>query len=484
MVAVSLCFRIPFLSESLWVDELHTAWVVADTPQVIPLRAAMGNQSPLYFYGVWVWLLAAGMDEWSLRFPSLLGGVLAVGLVTAVAHRWTKDAWIAVGIGLIASLDVDWIFFATEARTYALVQWVAILQIIAAWQASQKDQTSAWVSFACLSLINFYLHYSTLLFTGCVGLAILTCAANPAVRKHLAITGIFLLLGICISLPQLFAIFERRANWAQFITATSINEWKRWGTVFALLVPAGVALVIAWLSGASFVLTDRQRLAFLGLVVLLPIAVAWITTATGTAALFFGRYLFSAETGVLLLLASMVAMLPSRWMARGALVLAVLACVSLRLPSQWEQMRGEDWPRVVHAASERMNTLDSSVEVLIAAGLIETDVLLTKHAEDRPWDEFARLPIESIYRLPGQATHRFGLTFADTGQPTLRYQRESNPEATVILIVRGNEKRANQVVRRFADAFPERDYQIETPKTQALGVQWRVLIPQANADVP
>ena len=202
MMGISLFFRLPLLGESLWVDELHTAWVVADSPQVIPERAAMGNQSPLYFWGVWAWLQASGMHEWSLRFPSLLAGVFAVGLVTFLAHRWTKDILLAIGMGFIASLAIDWIFFATEARTYALVQAVAIAQVIVAWHACQHDRISAWLGLIVLSLINFYLHYSTLLFTGGVGFAMLVLATNLQARKHLLFAGVVLLLGIGVSVPR------------------------------------------------------------------------------------------------------------------------------------------------------------------------------------------------------------------------------------------------------------------------------------------
>ncbi|RCS49256.1 hypothetical protein DTL42_12015 [Bremerella cremea] len=481
MMGVSLFFRLPLLEESLWVDELHTAWVVADSPQEIPERAAMGNQSPLYFLGVWAWLQTSGMHEWSLRLPSLLAGVLAVGLVTVITHRWTKDGWIALGIGLIAAMDKDWIFFATEARTYALVQAVAIAQVIVAWQACQHDRVAAWLGLISLSLINFYLHYSTLLFTGGVGLAMLISAANRPVRKHLLLAGIVLLLGIGVSVPHLLSIFERRANWAQFISATSSNEWTRWGTVFAFLIPASIALLIAWLRQTAIPQLQKRRFFFLTLVVLLPLATAWLTTATGVAALFFGRYLFSVEACVLLLLASIVAMLPGKWVARGVLALAVLLSFFGRFHSPWQGMRGENWPQVVQAASDRINSLDLPPEIVIAAGLIETDILLTDEAEDQPWDEFARLPLESIYRLPAQATERFGLTYTNAGQPTPRYQAESADQATVILIVRGRDSKADQVARRLQAAFPERDYRIETPQPQTYGVQWRVLTPQASS---
>ena len=482
MIAVLL--RIPFLAESLWVDELHTAWVVADGLVDIPQRAAMGNQSPLYFFGVWAWVQAVGLDEWSLRLPSTIASCSGVGLVSAITCRWTRSLWAAAGVGLIAAMDFDAIFYGTEARTYGLVQVVAVLQVISAWQMTHSERPRYGFAWCVLSLVNFYLHYSTILFSGCLALVMLAFCKTRHARVQLLIAGGGILVGLSVSLPHLAAIFARRGNWAHFVSAFSINEWTRWGTLLAVLLPAAIALLVCWSRKVPTESIERRRFYFLTAVVLLPIAVAWTTTATGIAALFLGRFLFSSEATLPLLLAAMVAIVPHGWLSRGTILAAVLLAGYLRMPHNWQAMRNEDWRTVTEAASDRIKSMRLAPTVLVAEGLIETDILRDPAATSEPWEEFAHLPIETIYKLPPHVTERYGLTYTRAGQPTPRYLKESNPMDTVLLIVRGDTARADQVAENFMGSLPQRNYKMETPEDQAQYVQWRILVPQFPILVP
>src|SRR5262245_35983851 len=62
--------------ESLWIDELHTSWVVSGRFSEVMPRAAMGNQSPLYFWWMWLLVQLTGQSEWTLRLPSLVAGLV------------------------------------------------------------------------------------------------------------------------------------------------------------------------------------------------------------------------------------------------------------------------------------------------------------------------------------------------------------------------------------------------------------------------
>lgn len=53
LLALTVCsapsLRLVQVHESLWLDQLHTAWTVADAPGEIAPRAAIGTHSPMYF---------------------------------------------------------------------------------------------------------------------------------------------------------------------------------------------------------------------------------------------------------------------------------------------------------------------------------------------------------------------------------------------------------------------------------------------------
>lgn len=481
MVAVAL--RLPAISESLWVDELHTAWVVSDAIQDVPQRAAMGNQASLYFYLVWLGTQLTGLHEWSLRLPSLIGSVCAVGGIVGIAHRWTRSSWIALAAGMLATVDVDWIFFATEARVYGLVQLAAIAQVAFAWNALEKDRRRDWIGLTLVTIVSFYLHYSTLLFSGTLAIALLGLANHRATRIRLLGAIACVAVAVLISLPHLMNIFERRENWASFISATSWNEWRRWRTAFACLAPVSVlAIAMGRWQNLGWASAEIRRLVLLLAVVIVPIAIGWVTTATDIAALFFGRYLISSESLIPLLFAATAVLIPPPWWRRGAILLGLGIALAWRTPAYLGPMRGEDWRTVVHAASAELKANEATTDVLISAGLIESDILRLDLDDLDLWETYARLPVESIYALPSHEGQSFGLTYTDPGQATPSYLANSNADSRVFLIIRGSESYTDQVVQNFVESVPERTYEIHKPEVQAARVQWRILSPRKTDD--
>src|SRR5687767_474003 len=108
--------------ESLWVDELHTAWCVGgDLADVAP-RAAMGNQSPVFFWLEWLVVRALGPSEGSLRLVSVCAGSLLPLALFALLKQLGQSAWVGFVAAVLVVVDPLAIFFATEARPYALVQ--------------------------------------------------------------------------------------------------------------------------------------------------------------------------------------------------------------------------------------------------------------------------------------------------------------------------------------------------------------------------
>ena len=50
LLAITWFTRCEHLTDSLWIDELHTAWSLDGDFSEIADRAASGNQPPLYFW--------------------------------------------------------------------------------------------------------------------------------------------------------------------------------------------------------------------------------------------------------------------------------------------------------------------------------------------------------------------------------------------------------------------------------------------------
>ncbi len=130
VAGLAFWLRIVQVGESLWLDELHTAWVVADGTQQLVPRAAVGNQSPVYFALVWPLTKLAGTSEFWLRLPSVLAGVaLVVGVYLAMI-RWTACWSAGLLAAVLVAVDRNCVFYGQEARAYALVQLVGLLHVV------------------------------------------------------------------------------------------------------------------------------------------------------------------------------------------------------------------------------------------------------------------------------------------------------------------------------------------------------------------
>lgn len=289
--------------ESLWVDELHSSWVVAGGFSAIAERAAAGNQTPTYF-----WLLSLVHqllhqtlgEELALRLPSILawsgslalaGGYLAASLRlppdrhASLAERgrcavaglrwWDVRGYRAelACICLIAWALVDrlQLFYATEARPYGVAQavnlaaWMLVVSLVT--RGSEPWQCGRWsvptsllrmLTWSVLAAVMLHLHLTMVLSVACQALTLAmnlwrtgadrgtgtrgACEAKRDPRiTHLALAAL-LLAALVAPLVWLAAdVWGRRTGWAQFAGDAS---WE--GAIeilpFSLLlvvVPAG-----------------------------------------------------------------------------------------------------------------------------------------------------------------------------------------------------------------------------------------------------
>lgn len=73
--------------QSLWRDEVDALrFALFPLPKLLETFTQGGWNGPLYFLLLRVWVAAVGQTEFVLRFPSLLGGVLAVPLTYALGQ--------------------------------------------------------------------------------------------------------------------------------------------------------------------------------------------------------------------------------------------------------------------------------------------------------------------------------------------------------------------------------------------------------------
>jgi 4-amino-4-deoxy-L-arabinose transferase-like glycosyltransferase len=141
LIIAMLCLtRIGGLTnQSLWFDEGYTLALATSPNFHAFLKSFAGftmseHLQPLYYLLIFGWSRIAGTSDFALRFPSAIAsvasGLLLYGIVLHVAP--VRRRLLALMVTLAFSLSSFSIFYAQEARPYALVQCLAFA-VIATW---------------------------------------------------------------------------------------------------------------------------------------------------------------------------------------------------------------------------------------------------------------------------------------------------------------------------------------------------------------
>ena len=144
VVLIAILFRVWQIAEPLWIDELHTSWVVSGEFEDVAPRARMGNQSPVYFWCVWLVTQACGHSEFSLRLSSLVAGTLAVWLAARVVIR--NGGSLESGLIASALIAVDAAAIAAHYGSVSAVTFIAATNYLKAVNQPYENYATAFLA--------------------------------------------------------------------------------------------------------------------------------------------------------------------------------------------------------------------------------------------------------------------------------------------------------------------------------------------------
>ncbi|MCA9193794.1 MAG: hypothetical protein KDB03_18605 [Planctomycetales bacterium] len=440
--------------ESMWVDELHSSWVVKSAYSEVVERSLQGNQVPLYFYFLKPLVSTVSLVGWAdghsgdfwLRLPSLVAWVISVGVAARwIAHQQSQinpklTGWAALAVMLLAGWDrINW-FYASEARVYAIlcaVTLVAWWQIASLWlscqspeslgtelgQASNPKTQDSWsgkyhvTTWTLLAALQLGLQPVSILTVVWQWLLLTWICWRAALVGHkcwrawCVASCILFLIGL-----YLFVLFQptwiNRSLWASFAGSSDYKTAIGLFPFLPLLFPALVAQPIdqAILFGRQkrtvhqpSTLRTANSTISVGLLIasLAPIATAWMLTYCEIAPIFHRRYVCFCGLPLALLSAWLLSNLKHtslRWLGLGCSLLWLLYSQGeLGLLAKGQIVgvqRNENWKQAVAMISSQANSHD---QVWCASNLIEgTDVTYPLIDSD---DDYLSFPLRGNYQV-------------------------------------------------------------------------------------
>ncbi len=456
-------------SDPLWLDELHTAWIVDESWDEISPRAAIGNQSPLFFYFVWFSTQWLGMHELAVRLPSIGFGTLLVATVFVATYSWTTSSIAATLTSLLVAIDADCHFYAQEARPYVAVQLFGLVQVFSFSKLIDerpRDDTGllgkriGWrIAFVLSGTILFYLHYTAALLFGAYILCfvILKCTRTETPNcpwLNLVIDLAVIGLLIIPAYGHLWEIGGRADDWKAIVEFWPSPQMIRFVEVYLLtsLIGLGVGVLLGRCVKRRVVQPlPWTRTLLVACWLLAPAAIAWLVTILNVAPLAMFRYVVVSALAPIFVAGLCCAAMDSvRWrLGFAGVLLTVALCTSSTL-YQWRQdgrldnRRNENWPLVV----ERINQDDQcrNWPIYVGSGLLEDHAL--SNAPDGEFRQYCLFPVTSIYRIDTdkRTIEPFSLAGHTIQHPLPGFKHNIRKMGGAWIVMRTNQKFARALI--------------------------------------
>ncbi len=427
--------------ESLWLDELHTAWVATAPVSQLVERAQAGNQTPLYFLAIRALVgppsanamaapsPAVNVHTWwstsyeqQLRLPSAIAwgaALLILGAIALQSPQRSECKWTLTAMTMLwAAIDqVQW-FYGTEARPYA---WVQLASLLGWWIVvhvsdithgplelpHRVNSLRKWcLVWSCMAALMVHLHLTAALLVLAQWAVLFAVLVRNDPRRTigiLAVATVVVVLGISPLFYLIGPVWQRRVQWSSFASDSSMGNLLTMFPLLPVLVPATVGLVMDRFQFRSATRPHDERRINVGVWIAafsIPLLLAWGLTGSGIAPLMHRRFLIGCSLPVYCLAGELLARFKSRrWrlICGSAIVISLCATQGtyeiLRAPSALGKMRGEDW----RGAARWISMVGKSGDLIAcASGLIEAQT--SKPPISDNLEQYLMYPLDSIYR--------------------------------------------------------------------------------------
>lgn len=344
---------------SFWMDESLTALEIQWS-----YDRALDGYYWLYYSIEKPWAALAGSSEAALRFPSVLGTMVACALLVVLGRK-LFDRRIALVAGVLLALNPFVVKWSQQARAYTLLLAVSVLAILLLLRALERGTRGAWALYGLAFSAVIIWHPPAGVVLAPTHLLLVSQRRERILPHGLVAAVVIMVLGV----PWAAQIAMRSTgegvamNWLTFPTPEVIAR--------ALLDVSGAAgLGVLLALGGLWLLHragDVDRAAWLATWAFTPFVVALLISIARP--IFLDRYLIVASPAFALLAA--VALVGVGRRARVMLATALVAAVGVGL-WQWYSTdegnwRGEDWRSAVGTVLERRADADAIVVVPWAA---------------------------------------------------------------------------------------------------------------------
>src|SRR5262245_52974043 len=128
-------------SPSLWFDEAYTYRQIHKG-----YLAQFEGYQPFYYWIQKPWTGVAGTSEWAMRFPSVVGAMLAAALLVVLARK-LFDRRTALLSGLFLATSPYVVKWSQQARVYPFLVAASLVATLLLLRALERPTRGAWAVY-------------------------------------------------------------------------------------------------------------------------------------------------------------------------------------------------------------------------------------------------------------------------------------------------------------------------------------------------
>lgn len=207
-------------AQSYWNDEGNSRVMTAKSVGEIVQATQADIHPPAYYLALKGWRMGLGETEFALRSLSAFAGVVLVALLYRLGRTY-HDEWAGLGAALFGAVNPFLIYYAQEARMYALLAMLgaASFLLFSLWLKATRTRvgfSQLAVGYWAMTTLGLYTHYAfpfILLAQNLAALGGLLAHRTPNWKQRLGAWGALQLLVAVSFLPWLPTAYQQLTAW-------------------------------------------------------------------------------------------------------------------------------------------------------------------------------------------------------------------------------------------------------------------------------
>jgi hypothetical protein len=199
---------------SFWWDDSYATMVASGSLRdIVATLAREDFHPPLHYFLLHYWLRLVGTSEFSLRYLSVIAGVLAIPAAWIAGRRIFGPLAGVLAATLFALSPYLW-YYSQEARMFALVPVLATLAVYFCARGARESRRLDWLGYTAIVLLGVYDFYYFAFVPLACGLWVILGQRRASVRGAWCVSTVATAL---LYLPWLPILLSRGAVWSGLV---------------------------------------------------------------------------------------------------------------------------------------------------------------------------------------------------------------------------------------------------------------------------